>query len=78
MICNNCIHKDVCYKIEHYGGDLEGEEPCKEFVSKIIRLNHIDEAIHKFNDLVMKYEKFQVSNDEIDYIFYLIFILQEQ
>lgn len=73
--CKNCIHKDICYKIEHYGRDLESEEPCEEFVSKMICLNHIDEAIHKFdeaihkfNDLVMKNEKVHLSNDEIDYV----------
>ena len=68
MTCNDCIHKDVCYKIEHYGRDLEGEEPCKDFVSKMIYLNHIDEAIRKFNDLVIKNEKVQLSNDEINYV----------
>lgn len=66
--CKNCIHKDICYKIEHYGRDLKSEEPCEEFVSKMICLNHIDEAIHKFNDLVMKNEKVHLSNDEIDYV----------
>ena len=49
MTCNDCIHKDVCNKIEHYGRDLESEEPCEEYVSKMICLNHIGEAIHKFN-----------------------------
>lgn len=68
MTCNDCIHKDVCYKIEHYGRDLESEEPCEEYVSKMICLTHIDEAIHKFNGLVMKNEKSHLSNDEIDYV----------
>ena len=32
MTCTNCIHKDVCYKIEHYGRDLDGNEPCEHFL----------------------------------------------
>ena len=31
MTCTNCIHKDVCYKIEHYGRDLDSNEPCDHF-----------------------------------------------
>lgn len=68
MNCNNCIHKGICYKIEHYGRDLENEELCEEFVGKMIYLSHIDEAIHKFNDLVIKNEEFRLSDDEIDYV----------
>lgn len=70
MSCKNCIHKDVCYRIEHYGRDLESEEPCEEFVSKMIYLNYIDEAIHKFNDIIVKsnVEFSEVTNDETDYI----------
>ena len=68
MNCDNCIHKDVCYKIEHYGRDLESKEACEEYVSKMICINHIGEAIHKFNDLVMKNEKSHLSNDEINSI----------
>lgn len=30
--CNDCIHYDICYKIEHFGRDLETNIPCKEFV----------------------------------------------
>lgn len=68
MSCKNCIHKDVCYKIEHYGRDLESANPCEEYISKMICLSHIDEATHKFNDLVMKNEESHLSNDEIDYV----------
>lgn len=69
MNCNNCIHKDVCYKIEHYGRDLESEEACEEYVSKMIYLNHIDEAIHKFNDIIVKSNELsKLTNDEVDYI----------
>ena len=32
--CSDCIHFDVCYKIEHFGRDLENTSPCKQFISK--------------------------------------------
>ena len=32
--CSDCIHFDVCYKIEHFGRDLEGTSPCEQFVNK--------------------------------------------
>ena len=32
--CSNCIHFDVCYKIEHFGRDLEGTSPCEQFINK--------------------------------------------
>lgn len=30
--CYDCIHLAVCYKIEHYGRDLETTLPCKEYI----------------------------------------------
>ena len=30
--CYDCIHYEICYKIEHYGRDLETNIPCKEFI----------------------------------------------
>ena len=30
--CSDCIHLDVCYKIEHFGRDLETNTPCREFI----------------------------------------------
>ena len=40
MICKNCIHKDVCHKIEHYGRNLETDESCDHFrdLTKMIEL----------------------------------------
>lgn len=32
--CSDCIHYDVCYKIEHYGRDLETTSPCEQFLGK--------------------------------------------
>ena len=32
--CSDCIHFDVCYKIEHFGRDLEDTSPCEQFISK--------------------------------------------
>lgn len=33
LTCRDCVHYDVCYKIEHFGRDLETDEICKEFYS---------------------------------------------
>ena len=30
--CNDCIHKDVCYLIEHYGKDLCSDDACDKFL----------------------------------------------
>ena len=35
--CSDCIHFDVCYKIEHFGRDLEDTSPCKQFISKDVK-----------------------------------------
>ena len=32
--CSDCIHYDVCYKIEHFGRDLETTSPCEQFLGK--------------------------------------------
>ena len=32
--CSDCIHFDVCYKIEHFGRDLEVTSPCEQFINK--------------------------------------------
>ena len=32
--CSDCIHFDVCYKIEHFGRDLEDTSPCEQFINK--------------------------------------------
>lgn len=32
--CSDCIHYDVCYKIEHFGRDLESTSPCEQFLGK--------------------------------------------
>ena len=31
--CEDCVHYGVCYHIEHYGRDIETDEPCEEFKS---------------------------------------------
>ena len=30
--CKECIHKDVCYLIEHYGKDLCSDDACDKFL----------------------------------------------
>ena len=39
--CSDCIHFDVCYKIEHFGRDLEDTSPCEQFISKdVVPVRH--------------------------------------
>ena len=38
--CSDCIHFDVCYKIEHFGRDLEDTSPCEQFISKDVAPVH--------------------------------------
>ena len=41
LFCSDCIHYDVCYKIEHYGRDLEDTSACKQFISKdVVPVKH--------------------------------------
>ena len=35
--CNDCIHKDVCYLIEHYGRDLCSDDACDKFLAIPVR-----------------------------------------
>ena len=35
--CSDCIHFDVCCKIEHFGRGLEDTSPCKQFISKDVK-----------------------------------------
>lgn len=30
--CYDCIHYEICYKIEHFGRDLETTLSCKEYI----------------------------------------------
>ena len=38
--CNDCIHKDVCYLIEHYGRDLCSDDVCDKFLATPVRHGH--------------------------------------
>ena len=38
--CKDCIHKDVCYLIEHYGRDLCNNEACDKFLVTPVRHGH--------------------------------------
>ena len=48
--CNDCIHYDICYKIEHFGRDLETNIPCKEFIGVNDRVEVVrcKDCKHKF------------------------------
>ena len=36
--CKECVYEPMCYKIEHFGRDLETDEACKHFrdVAKMV------------------------------------------
>ena len=38
--CKDCIHKDVCYLIEHYGKDLCSDDTCDKFLVTPIHHGH--------------------------------------
>ena len=38
--CKDCIHKDVCYLIEHYGKDLCSDEACDKFLATPVVHGH--------------------------------------
>ena len=47
--CYDCIHLATCYKIEHFGRDLETNIPCREFigVSDRIEVVRCKECIYR-------------------------------
>lgn len=68
MTCYDCLHKDVCYKIEHYGRSPEGEA-CKNFYHNTVEFNNIDEALRKFDNILIKCDyRPDLTDDEIDYL----------
>ena len=34
VTCGDCMHYRVCYHIEHYGREVETDEPCEKFINK--------------------------------------------
>ena len=38
--CNDCIHKDICYLIEHYGRDLCSNDACDKFLATPVVHGH--------------------------------------
>ena len=69
--CKDCFHKNVCYKIEHYGRDLESSEPCEHFIhihsislyAFPSTLNHIKEMDEKITNI------YKISGYTLDDIF---------
>ena len=53
-ICEDCIHKKVCYRIEHYGEDLEPDGVCEDFEDMDL-LKESDEATWMKPSGVLKY-----------------------
>lgn len=50
--CYDCIHYDICYKIEHYGRDLETNIPCELFIGVNDRVEVVrcKDCKHKFTE----------------------------
>ena len=49
--CNDCIPKDVCYLIEHYGRDLCSNDACDKFLAAPVVRGHWirqDESFTRF------------------------------
>lgn len=54
--CSDCIHYDICYKIEHYGRDLEDTSACKQFIGKdVVPVKHGHWDVGYFHDRVCSF-----------------------
>lgn len=74
--CNDCIHYDICYKIEHFGRDLETNIPCKEFIRVNDRVKVVRCKDCKYYD--KKYHQCKLHSEEPDqYSTGFIFDIQE-
>ncbi len=52
--CSECIHHEICYKIEHFGRDLETAEPCEQFISKdVAPVVHCKDCKYFHNEKVL-------------------------
>ena len=66
--CSDCIHFDVCYKIEHFGRDLEGTSPCEQFINKdVAPVRHGRWIDNKHTDTAICSECKCVFTDETNY-----------
>lgn len=45
--CEDCVHYGVCYHIEHYGREIETNEPCKSFINAadVVEVNKVAEML---------------------------------
>ena len=66
--CSDCIHFDVCYKIEHFGRDLEDTSPCKQFISKDVEPVRHGHWVKEKPDVLTDTDKWieQISNMVFD------------
>ena len=74
--CYDCIHYNICYKIEHYGRDLETNMPCEEFIGISDRIDVVRCKDCKYYD--KKYHQCELHSEEPDqYSTDFIFDMQE-
>ena len=46
--CEDCVHYGVCYHIEHYGREIETDEPCEKFINDadVVEVVRCKDCIH--------------------------------
>ncbi len=56
--CRDCVHYGVCYHIEHYGREIETDEPCEKFINNadVVEvpqsgIGDLSDGYHTFNEL---------------------------
>ena len=59
--CFVCIHLATCYKIEHYGRDLETNMPCREYIGindrvEVVRCKDCKHYDDEFNLCILRSE----------------------
>ena len=69
--CFDCIHLATCYKIEHFGRDLETNIPCKEFIGVTDRVEVV-----RCKDC--KYAQYWYGNDKLGNETFLCYFLAEE
>lgn len=69
--CFDCIHLATCYKIEHFGRDLETNIPCKEFIG-------VSDRIEVVRCKDCKYAKHWYGNNKLGNETFLCYFLAEE
>lgn len=69
--CFDCIHLATCYKIEHFGRDLETNTPCREFIG-------VNDRVEVVRCKDCKYAKCWYGNDKLGNETFLCYFLAEE